>query len=129
MPKKNRRLAKERAIKCLRTVTNVEIDAHPLLDESRRQICKELRDLAKRLGEEFSMLAFALVELRKTAGDYAEAGDDIERAVIADNALRRAAMLYVYECLRHGPKIVTETMEKRGTLRDLELLASHGDLA
>lgn len=120
-------------------LTDAQIDAHPLLDDAERGICKVLRNHAKEIGESFTMLDFAANCLRATGRDYAEALDhdgdgdlnspDCVETVLADAKHRRAAVLYVYEALKKGPAIVTETIRDRGTLRDLELLLSHGGLA
>lgn len=111
-------------------MTNAEINAHPLLTADQRKLCKIFRDKSKERRESFTMLDFAAICLRATARDYAEAletrscgcGD----IVTADAEHRRAAIFYAYEALKNGPKIVTETMEARGTLKDFELLVSHG---
>lgn len=114
------------AITRLHTLTNVEIDAHPLLDREQKKLCKIFRDKSKKDGDEFTMLNFAEIALRATGNDYAEVTGSDDQAVICDAAHRRAALLYTYEALKRGPAIVTETIEDRGTLRDIELLASHG---
>jgi hypothetical protein len=110
-------------------LTNAEIDKHPLLTADQRQLCKIFRDKSKERRESFTMLDFAVICLRATARDYAEAfevrsgcGDTIG----TDAEHRRAAIFYAYEALKNGPKIVTETMKARGTLKDFELLVSHG---
>ena len=119
-------------------LTDAEIDAHPLLDDAERRLCKIFRTRSKEAGESFTMLDFACVCLRATGRDYVETfnqdGDgNIDSAnciatVVADAKHRRAAVLYVYEALKEGPAIVTETIGARGTLRALELLVSHGGL-
>jgi hypothetical protein len=112
------------------TVTNAEIDAHPLLTADQRQLCKIFRDKAKDRRASFTMLDFAANCLRATGRDYAEAlyaeALDVDEAVAADADHRRAAIFYAYEAIKNGPKIITETMEARGTLKDFELLVSHG---
>jgi hypothetical protein len=115
-------------------LTDEEINAHPLLDDAERKLCKIFRTQSKKAGDSFTMLDFACVCLRATGRDYVEAAGDFASTncvatVIADAKHRRAAVLYVYEALKKGPAIVTETMDDRGTLRDLELLVSHGRLA
>ena len=112
-------------------LTDSQIDEHPLLDDAERKICKVLRNHAKKIGESFTMLNFAANCLRAAGRDYTEASDrdDSVAAVVADARHRRAAILYAYEALKAGPAIVTETIGDRGTLRDLELLVSHGGLA
>ena len=108
------------------TLSNVEIDGHPLLDEGQRRICKELRNVAKKDREPFTMLDFAEIALRATGNDYAAITDlGGPRAAHLDAAHRRAAILYVYEAIKAGPAIIAETAGERGTLRDLELLANH----
>jgi len=125
----------EAVLKRLHTVTDVEIDAHPLLDREQQKLCKIFRDNAAKAGDEFTMLDFAKIALRATGKDYAAASEYGHRDLTAarlpalDDLHRRAALLYTYEALKRGPKIVTETIEKRGTLRDIELLASHGSLS
>lgn len=109
----------------LKKMTNAEIDAHPLLTADQRQLCKIFRDKSKERRESFTMLDFAAICLRATGTDYANADDTHSRRA-ADEAHRRAAIFYAYEALKNGPKIVTETMEARGTLKDFELLVSHG---
>lgn len=107
-------------------MTNDEIDAHPLLDPEQRRICKGLRNAAKSDGSSFTMLAFAEISLRATGNNYADVTDQGgHEAARCDYAHRRAAILYVYEAIKAGPAIVAETAGDRGTLRDLELLASH----
>lgn len=108
-------------------LTNAEIDAHPLLDRDQRVTCKARRNLAKKEHRPFTMLEFAEVSLRETGNDYAALTDQGGLwAAWSDDALRRAAILYVYEAVKAGPPIVAETAGERGTLRDIELLASHG---
>ena len=108
-------------------MTNAEIDAHPLLNHEQRAACKALRNLAKKERRPFTMLEFAEMALRATGNAYAAVTDRSgPRAGRCDNAHRRAATLYVYEAIKAGPPIVAETAAERGTLRDLELLASHG---
>jgi hypothetical protein len=110
----------------LATLSNVEIDGHPLLDEEQRRICKELRNVAKKGRESFTMLDFAEIALRATGNDYAAVTDQGgPQAARFDDAHRRAAILYVYEAIKAGPAIIAETAGERGTLRDLELLANH----
>jgi hypothetical protein len=124
----------EKALKRLRTVTDVEIDAHPLLDREQQKLCKIFRDKAAKDGDEFTMLDFAKLALRAAGKDYATASEygHTELAVSRLRALdvlhRHAALLYTYEALKRGPEIVTETIEERDTLRDIKLLASHGGL-
>jgi len=119
--------ARDAAFRRLRTVTNVEIDAHPLLTRDQKKLCKIFRDEAAKAGDEFTMLAFAEVTLRASGNDYAAVTNEGGlQAAVNDAAHRRAALLYAYEALKRGPAIVTETIEKRGTLRDIELLVSHG---
>ena len=118
--------AKKAAEARLAIMTNDEIDAHPLLDQEQRRICKGLRNAAKSEGSSFTMLAFAEISLRATGNDYAAVTDQGgHEAARCDDAHRRAAILYVYEAIKAGPAIVAETAGERGTLRDLELLASH----
>jgi hypothetical protein len=120
------------ALKRIRTVTDVEIDGHPLLDREQQKICKIFRDKAAKDGDAFTMLDFAKLALRATGKNYAEASEyghtkfAVARLLVLDALHRSAALLYTYEALKRGPKIVTETIEERGTLRDIELLASHG---
>jgi hypothetical protein len=114
-------------------LTDAQIDAHPLLDDAERKLCKIFRTQSKKAGDSFTMLDFACVCLRATGRDYVEAAGNFASTnciatVLADAKHRRAAVLYVYEALKKGPAIVTETMDDRGTLRDLELLVSHGGL-
>jgi hypothetical protein len=119
-------------------LTDEQINAHPLLNDNERRICKILRNHSKEAGESFTMLDFAANCLRATGRNYAEAFDhdgdgnlnspDCAATVLADAKHRRAAVLYVYEALKGGPPIITETIGERGTLRDLELLVSHGAL-
>jgi hypothetical protein len=132
MPKAKKKLSargltakQDAALKRLRTVTDIEIDAHPLLDREQQKICKIFRDKAAKDGDEFTMLDFAKIALRATGSDYLAASWPM-LAAKCDAAHRRAALLYTYEALKRGPAIVTETIEERGTLRDIELLVSHG---
>lgn len=108
-------------------MTNAEIDAHPLLNHEQRATCKALRNLAKKERRSFTMLEFAKIELRVTGNECAAVPDQWgPEAARCDDAHRRAATLYVYEAIKVGPPIIAETAAERGTLRDLELLASHG---
>jgi hypothetical protein len=119
-------------------LTDEQINAHPLLDDTERRLCKIFRTQSKAAGESFTMLDFAANCLRATGRDYAEMFDrdgdgnldstNCFATLIADAKHRRAAILYVYEALKGGPPIITETIGDRGTLRDLELLVSHGAL-
>jgi hypothetical protein len=110
----------------LANLSDAEIDAHPLLDRYQQRLCKSFRNAAKRDRSGFTMLEFAEVVLRATGNDYAAVTDRGGReAARRDGDHRKAAILYVYEALKAGPNIVTETIAERGTLRDLELLASH----
>ena len=113
------------ALARLQTVSIMEIDAHPLLDVTQRKLCKVLRKAALRDQTPFTMLAFAEIALRATGNDYA-AYQSGREAAKCDQLHRRAAILYVYEAVKAGPPIVAETAEARGTLKDLELLVSHG---
>ena len=114
----------EAAERRLAELTNFEIDAHPLLDQEQREICKNLRNAAKKERRPFTMLDFAEIALRATGNDYAATRDqDGYQAARHDNAHRQAAILYVYEAVKAGPPIIAETADERGTLRDLELLA------
>jgi hypothetical protein len=109
-----------------RPLTNAQIDAHLLLDRDQQKTCKILRDLAKKEGSSFTMLEFAEIALRATGNEYARVTDEGgHQAAVCDDAHRRAAILYVYEAIKAGPPIVSETAVERGTLRDLELLARH----
>lgn len=109
----------------LAELTNLEIDAHPLLDREQREICKNLRNAARKEHRPFTMLDFAEIALRATGNDYAATRDqDGYQAARHDNAHRQAAILYVYEAIKAGPPIISETAGERGTLRDLELLAT-----
>ena len=119
-------------------LTDAEINAHPLLDDAERKLCKIFRTRSMEAGDSFTMLDFACICLRATGRDYAETLDsdgdgnldspDCIATVVADTKHRRAAILYAYEALKKGPAIITETIGARGTLRDLELLVSHGGL-
>ena len=72
------------------------------------------------------MLQFAEIALRASGNNYAAVTDQGgHEAARRDKEHCLAAILYVYEALKAGPDIVTETIAERGTLRDLELLASH----
>jgi len=108
------------------TMTDNQINGHPLLDRAQMKICKSLRDLAKRRGESFTMAEFAAVALRAAGNDYAAVTDrGGHEAAMRDKEHQLAAILYVYEAIKAGPAIVAETADARGTLRDLEMLASH----
>ena len=108
----------------LAELTDVEIDGHPLLDQEQREICKSLRNTARREKRPFRMLDFAEIALRATGNDYAATTDqDGFQAAQRDRAHRQAAILYVYEAVKAGPPIIAETADERGTLSDLELLA------
>jgi hypothetical protein len=117
-------------------MTNAVIDAHPLLNHEQRAACKALRNLAKKERRPFTMLEFAEMALRATGNAYAAVTDRSEpRAGRCDNAHRRAAILYVYEAIKtrsadrrsDGRRAGdAATAAAQGTLRDLELLASHG---
>ena len=126
MAKKASRARKKKALEAVTAVTDVEIDAHPLLTREHQTLCKSLRTLAKRNGDPFTMLQFAEITLRATGNNYAAVTDEGgHEAAMRDNEHRLAAILYVYEAIKAGPPIVSETAEQRGTLKDLELLASH----
>ena len=117
----------EAALARLRTVSEPEIDDHPLLDDEQRKICKALRRAALREERAFTMLDFAEVALRATGNDYAAVTDQGGHlAARRDRLHRLAAVLYVYEAVKAGPTIVADGAEERGTLKDLEILASHG---
>lgn len=104
-------------------MTLAEIDAHPMLDQRQRQVCKGLLKIAKRDGRVFTMLEFAEATLRVAGNNYAAVTDqDGLHAVMIDDNHRCAAILYVHEAIKAGPAIVTELAKKRSTLRDLELL-------
>jgi hypothetical protein len=126
MVKKSSSKNKKAALQRLATLTDVEIDDHPLLTGPQMKLCKELRNLAKRGKESFTLLDFASIALRATGNDYAEVtGEGGPEAAKRDYEHQRAAILFVYESIKAGPPIVSETAEQRGTLKDLELLASH----
>jgi hypothetical protein len=84
------------------SVKNAAIDSHDLLDDAARQLCKQMRTMARATGEPFSMLAFAEIHLRASAKTYAEADerDNAASTMMASRDLRRAAILYVYEALK-----------------------------
>ena len=108
----------------LAELTDVEIDGHPLLDQEQRNICKKLRNAARKEQRPFTMIDFAEIALRATGNDYAAATDQGgSQAARCDIAHRQAALLYVYEAIKAAPPIIAETAGERGTLRDLELLA------
>ena len=115
------------ALARLQTVSDLEIDDHPLLDEEQRKLCKVFRNAALREEAPFTMLSFAEIALRATGNDYAAVTDEGGQiAAQRDRLHRHAAILYAYEAVRSGPPIVAETAAERGTLKDLEILASHG---
>lgn len=125
MPKKTSSANKE-AEEAVAMMTDVEIDAHPLLDREQQKLCKSLRTIAKRNGDPFTMLQFAEIALRASGNNYAAVTDQGgHEAASRDSEHRQAAILYVYEAIKAGPAIVSETAKQRGTLKDLELLASH----
>ena len=114
------------ALARLQTVSIIEIDMHPLLDDTQRKLCKLLRKAALRDQVPFTMLVFAEIALRATGNDYAAVSHEGgHQAAKYDQRHRRAAILYVYEAVKAGPPIIAETAEERGTLKDLELLVSH----
>ena len=126
MPKKTTSAKKKKASEALAIVTDVEIDAHPLLDREQQKLCKSLRTIAKRNGDPFTMLQFAEIALRASGNNYAAVTDQGgHEAARRDSEHCQAAILYVYEAIKAGPAIVSETAEHRGTLKDLELLAIH----
>ena len=126
MPKKTNSAKKTKAPEALAIMTDVEIDAHPLLDHDQQKICKGLRNMAERNGEPFTMLQFAEIALRASGNTYAAVTDQGgHEAACRDSEHRQAAILYVYEAIKAGPAIVSETANDRGTLKDLELLALH----
>jgi hypothetical protein len=127
MPKAKAKTKTKKQTKAeITTMSDAEIDGHPLLDREQQKLCKGLRNLAKRRGESFTMAEFAAVALRATGNDYAAVTDEGgHAAAMRDKDHQLAAILYVYEALKAGPDIVTETVAERGTLRDLELLASY----
>lgn len=70
-----------------RPATDAEIDAHPLLDDEQRQLCRSLRDLTGgEVGEgasgHMTLIEFAQVVLR-TTGTELEAGYD-QRVAVSD---------------------------------------------
>lgn len=92
---------------------NAEIDAHELLDDGQRLILKTFRnDRRSKRQPPITMLDFAQIALRANALDFAESGAydalDVPEAseiitdefVMANRALQRAAVLYVYEALQ-----------------------------
>ena len=127
MPKKTTGVKKKKkALEALTIVTDVEIDAHPLLDREQQKLCKSFRTIAKRNGDPFTMLQFAEIALRASGNNYAAVTDQGgHKAARHDKEHRQAAILYVYEAIKAGPAIVSETAEQRGTLKDLALLAIH----
>ena len=126
MPKKRTSKIKKAALQRLATLTDVEIDGHPLLNEAQMRLCKEFRNIAKRTKQPFTMQQFAAVSLRATGNDYAAVTDEGgHAAAMRDKDHQLAAILFVYESIKAGPAIVAETAEQRGTLKDLEMLASH----
>lgn len=81
-----------------------EIDEHPVLDDELRAICKRLRHTAARISDEgFTMYGFAEISLRAAARNYAAHADsDVTRELVhADQALKRAALLYAYEAIKN----------------------------
>lgn len=110
----------------VRPPTNAELAAHPILSDAQRRICKELRDVSKRNGETFTLLDFARIALRATGNNYAAVDDeDGLQAAVCDAEHQRAALLFAYELVRNGPPIVAETLQERGTLHDIEIVARH----
>lgn len=111
------------ALARLRTVTDIEIDAHLLLTDEQKKLCKIFRDKATKDGDEFTMLDFAQIVLRATGCDYAASVTD-HQTVVHDASHRRAAIIYVYEALRAvDAPIITEWPEFDEMLKCLVTLA------
>jgi hypothetical protein len=77
---------------------NAEIDAQPMLDQDHKLMCKAMRTQSRKDGTPFTMADFARICLRATAVDFAGA-ESYERTV-ADRALQKAALVFVYEALK-----------------------------
>jgi hypothetical protein len=104
------------------TAKNAEIDAHELLSQEQRQLCKTLRNDSRSKGYPFAMFDFAKIALRARARDYSEADTGM-----TERDLQRAAILYVYEALKATDlAIIKEWPEFDEMLRNLEYL--FGDL-
>lgn len=109
-------------------LSNTEIDAQTLLDQDQRSMCRIMRNHARKEGIPFTMMDFARITLRATAVDYtgadAESTDD---RTLADRALQRAALLFVYEALKAcDHDIIKEWPEFNTMLQQLEDLGTLG---
>jgi hypothetical protein len=83
------------------TIRNAEIDQHPLLDRTQKMLAKAFRNQARSERTSLSMLGIADIALRAAANDYSASDDDDDpELVMRIAALRRQAVLYVYEALR-----------------------------
>jgi hypothetical protein len=108
-----------------------EIKAHELLTDYQRMTARTFSKLAQSRGESYTWLQFAEISLRVAGRDYATACDDghvaDSVAFDADRALRRNAILYVYEALRATDNgFIRSGPQFDETLRNLVLLA--GDM-
>jgi len=106
-----------------------EIKAHGLLTDEQRDLVRTFRKVG---GEDMTWLQFAELALRAAGRDYATGCDesrgyDIGEQVVAERALRRNAILYVYEALRATDNgFIRSGPQFEETLRNLVLLA--GDM-
>ncbi len=108
---------------------NFEIDAQPMLDRDQKAMCRVMRDTSRRGGGSFTMMNFARIALGAAAVDYAseECGEDGDPAGGDARSLERAALLFVYEALRHcDHAIIKEWPEFDTMLRQLEDLGTLG---
>ncbi len=104
-----------------------EINAHELLDDEQRKMCRIMSDRSHRSGESFTMLDFARISLRATGNTYAELKNDGDTAkqVMADREHQRAAVLFVYEALKACDiAIIKEWPEFDEMLKNLVYLAN-----
>lgn len=103
-----------------------EIDAQPMLDRDQKAMCRVMRDTSRRGGGSFTMMDFARIVLGAAAVDYASEECD-EDGDPAGGTLERAALLFVYEALRHcDHAIIKEWPEFDTMLRQLEDLGTLG---
>lgn len=110
-----------------KTLSNTEIDQQPLLDQDQRSMCRIMRNHARKEGSPFTMMDFARITLRATAVNYADAEDYTDDKALADMALQRGALLFVYEALKAcDHSIIKEWPEFNTMLQQLEDLGILG---
>ncbi len=90
-------------------------------------MCRIMRNHARKEGSPFTMMDFARITLRATAVNYADAEDYTDDKALADMALQRGALLFVYEALKAcDHSIIKEWPEFNTMLQQLEDLGILG---